>query len=246
MSPMSALRRKVATIQQLHHRVVEDLTRSIIHGELPTDHVLPPENLLAEQYGVSRTVVREAVRLLVSKGMLNVRQGSGTRVLGPEHWDFLDPAILFEQVRSGAGAEMLDEILESRRIIEGNAAALAARRRTGEDLAVLQHHLGGMEQGLRQPAVFAEQDILFHERILLAARNRLLRGASRPLSAVLRSGRLLTQTVPGGMDHSLQGHRAIYAAIEAQDPEGAQAAMLEHLAQFEHDIKLSLLQQSGG
>jgi len=92
---------------------------------------------------------------------------------------------------------------------------------------------------------FAEQDILFHERILLAARNRLLRRASRPLSAVLHSGRLLTQTVPGEMDHSLQGHQTIYAAIAAQDPEGAQAAMLEHLAQFEHDIKLSLLQQPG-
>ncbi|MER3556407.1 MAG: hypothetical protein C4331_19270 [Meiothermus sp.] len=149
MTSLSAPR-KTASIQQLHHRVVEDLIRSIIHGELPADHVLPPENLLAEQYGVSRTVVREAVRLLVSKGMLKVRQGSGTRVLGPEHWDFLDPAILFEQVRSGAGAEMLDEILESRRIIEGNAAALAARRRTGEDLAALRHHLGGMEQGLRR------------------------------------------------------------------------------------------------
>ncbi len=222
--------------QPLHQGVVSQVTRQIVSGQLSPGSLLPVEPELAEQFGVSRTVIREAVRVLVSMGLVSVRHGSGMRVRPPSDWDHLDPRILFEQVRSGGGDQVLNEILEVRRILEVEVSALAAERRTEEDLAKMHSALRGMEEAVRDPNAYTRLDIEFHERILAAARNRLLRDALRPVNEVLAVGRYISVRVPGGAEKSLRGHEEIHAAIERGDAEAARDAMRRHVQQFESDI----------
>ncbi|WP_425145108.1 FadR/GntR family transcriptional regulator [Deinococcus sp.] len=221
--------------------MVQDLGRRIVRGELNPGVTLPTEPVLVEQYGVSRTVLRDAVRSLVDKGLLVVRQGSGMRVRPAEDWDHLDPLVLFEQVKGGQGSQILDEVLEVRRLVEVQAAEWAAHRRSEIDLAELSELLRRMQDTLDDGATFTAHDIQFHEVILRAAANRLLRDTQRPIAATLRSGRVLTASHPGGIRKSMQGHQAIFQAIRAQDSETARSAMTDHLSQFEHDLREELL-----
>lgn len=233
----------------LYEELVEQITRRIVVGDLKPGSALPTEPVLCEQFGVSRTVVREAVRILVSMGLLEVRHGSGMRVLGPDEWDYLDPLVLFEQVVGGRGEELLDEVLEVRRIFEVEAAGLAARRRTEDDLFSLHERLEAMGEALKNAEEFTRLDVEFHDRILRAARNRPLREALRPINDVLKAGRLITnrgacRRADGAMD-SQRGHEEIYAAIAREDPDGAREAMSRHVEQFERDIHVGLISPVG-
>ena len=225
----------------LHHAVVQDLGRRIVRGELGAGVTLPTEQVLVEQYGVSRTVLRDAIRALVEKGLVVVRQGSGMRVRPSDDWDHLDPLVLFEQVKGGQGSRILDEVFEVRRLVEVQAAEWAAQRRSDADLAELSTLLGRMNSALDDGAIFTAHDVQFHEVILRAAANRLLRGTQRPIAETLRSGRVLTASHPDGVRKSMQGHQAIFQAIRAQDAVAARASMTDHLAQFEHDLRKELL-----
>jgi GntR family transcriptional regulator, transcriptional repressor for pyruvate dehydrogenase complex len=222
--------------QPLHQGVVSQITRQIVSGQLGPGSLLPVEPELAERFGVSRTVIREAVRVLVSRGLVAVRHGSGMRVRPQSDWDNLDPSILFEQVRSGGRDQVLSEIVEVRRILEVAVAALAAERRSDEDLERMRSALRGMQETVRDPNAYTQLDIEFHERILAAARNRLLREALRPVNEVLAAGRYISVRVPGAAEKSLRGHEEIYAAIERGDAEAARDAMRSHVRQFESDI----------
>jgi len=226
---------------RLHEGVVQQITQQIVSGALQPGMALPTEPELARQFGVSRTVIREAVRVLASKGLIAVRHGSGMWVQPPDAWDHLDPLILFERVRSGQDVDWLDEVLELRKVLELAAAELAAKRRTPADLEAMEAELRAMRGLVHDPAVFAQHDVAFHEAIMAAARNRLLREARRPLSQVLFSGWRLTGRTPERVRRSLEGHEAIYAAIAQGDPEQAREAMRRHLEQFEKNIREDLL-----
>lgn len=230
-------------VQPLHRSVVQQITRRIVTGDLQPEDTLPVEPRLADQFGVSKTVIREAVRVLVSMGLIKVKQGSGMQVQALNEWDYLDPLILFEQVRSGHGEALLDEVLEMRRVLEVEAAGLAAERRTSGDLDELRTCVMGMEKALRDPEEFTRLDIEFHELMMSAGRNRLLREALRPVKEVLKTGRFITNrnTIrQGGAEKSQRGHEEIYTAIEHEDGEAAREAMRRHVKQFERDIRASL------
>jgi GntR family transcriptional regulator, transcriptional repressor for pyruvate dehydrogenase complex len=230
--------------QPLHQSVTRQIARRIVSGELEPGAVLPIEPMLAEQFGVSRTVVREAVRMLVSMGLLTVRQGSGTRVRPPEEWDYLDPLVLFEQVRSGKGEGLLEEVLDVRRVLEVEVAGWAAERRTDEELAELGTYLEGMAASTSNPEEFTRLDIEFHERILSSARNRILREALRPINDVLTTGRFITARNAiqrsGSVEMSQRGHEEIYEAVADRDADAAREAMRRHVRQFEKDIHANL------
>jgi GntR family transcriptional repressor for pyruvate dehydrogenase complex len=228
--------------RRLHERVVQQLARRIVRGELRPGAGLPPEAELAQQFAVSRTVIREAARILVAKGLVSVKHGRGMTVQGPDRWDYLDPLVLFERVRSGGGDDLLNELLEVRRLLEGEAAALAAQRRTEADLTALRAKLAEMDAALADPDRFTRVDIEFHDVILAAAQNRLLREALRPVAGVLAVGRALTsRELPGAPERSQQGHGEIVAAIAAADPDVARLSMRRHILQFEANIR-SVLQ----
>jgi len=223
--------------QRLHERVVQQLTQLITSGTLPPGTSLPTEPELARQFGVSRTVIREAVRVLAAKRLVTVRHGSGMWIQPPEQWDYLDPLVLFESLRAGQGREVLQEILELRRILETNAAELAALRRDEHDQQTLTELITAMRQALDNAAQYIELDLAFHEAIMQAAHNRLLREARRPLVAVLRHGWQLTSQIPNRGRLSHRGHEDVYAAIMAGDPVAAREAMSRHLERFETDVR---------
>lgn len=225
----------------LHRSVVLQVTRRIVSGELAPGSLLPIEPVFAEQFGVSRTVLREAVRVLVSKGLVEVKQGSGMRVRGPDDWDYLDPLVLFEQVASGRGEALLDELLETRRVLEVEVAGMAAERRTEEELEALEVCLRSMARAVEDPAEFTRLDIEFHDRILRAASNRPLREALRPIGEVIKEGRAITNLFSTDPGESQRGHGKIYEAIKRSDATKAKEAMWSHVRQFERDIHAALL-----
>lgn len=241
---MSLLSPQKYTSVDNHHRLHDDVVlqvlRQISSGILKPGEALPTEPILAQQFGVSRTVIREAIRVLVAKGLLTVKHGSGMRVQPPENWDYLDPIILFEQVRAGHDVSLLNELIEVRRLLEPEAACLAAERRSVEDLAALRVHLNGMRMFLADPDSYTHLDIDFHARLLTASQNRLLREALRPVAHALAAGRRLSIRQPGAAEQSLHGHEEIYAAVENQDGDAARTAMRRHILQFEMDIHAAI------
>lgn len=226
--------------QRLHEDVVHQITQRVLSGDIKPGTALPTESELSHQFGVSRTVIREAVRVLVSKGLVTAKHGSGVWVQAEEHWDLLDPRILFEQVQAKRNEQILDEVLEVRRVIEVEVAALAAERRTEDDLQVLQGALEAMRVAAGDPDAYTASDIRFHDRILVAARNRLFQKTLRPVSQVLEVGRLISIRRPDAAPLSLRGHEEIFTAIQQADADRARCAMRQHVMQFEDDVRVSL------
>jgi len=227
---------------QLPAGVVRQVVRSLARGIFAPGQRLPKEDQLALRFRVSRTVVREAMRVLVAKGLVEVRQGSGTRIADFERWHLLDPMLLLELMQSARHADLVRELTELRRIFEGEAAALAAVRRSAADLAHLEELCAEMTPALVDAERFTTLDVAFHEGVLAAAHNRLLREALGPLTSVLYSARLLTNRYYIGAHRqgaraSLAGHRRIQRWIALGRPKAARNAMVAHIAQFEADLQ---------
>jgi GntR family transcriptional repressor for pyruvate dehydrogenase complex len=219
---------------------VQQIARQIANGALEPGTVLPAEPELAKHFGVSRTVIREAVSVLSSQGLIAVRHGSGMRVQPSDTWRYLDPLVLFEVIRSGRADALLDELLEVRRIFEIEGAALASERRTDEDLVTLRFILDRMVESIDDLDTYTRLDGEFHDQILAVARNRLLREALKPVAEVLDAGRAITIRQPDAVEGSARGHEEIYAGIESGDPDAAREAMLRHILQFELDMRNAL------
>jgi DNA-binding FadR family transcriptional regulator len=226
----------LAVPRRRHHMVVDVLLNNIVSGAYQPGSLLPTEPEIATQLVVSRTVVREAMRVLDAKGLVEVRQGSGTRVTSPERWDPLDPAILGVLRGRGASATVLRDLLEARTIIECEVAALAANRRGPEELAALEAALAVMRTALDDPPRFVTGDSAFHLALLHAAGNRVLERMTQPMHELLSYAQQLTDAIPGVLGRALWDHEAIAGAVIRQDPGGARDAMRSHLEQTRRDI----------
>jgi len=171
---------------RLTEQVAEHITRLIAGGQWPAGMVLPPEGDLAHQYGVSRTVIRECVRVLSSRGMVDVRQGRGTSVQPPAAWTVTEPLALLVQADR---AELL-HWLEVRTILEVESAGLAAIRAADGDIATLQRAMVQLEETSADPDAFISAHLTFHLGIAAATGNpallRLLRPVVQPLRAHLQ------------------------------------------------------------
>jgi DNA-binding FadR family transcriptional regulator len=226
----------IAAPRRLHEHVVDALVRGIVTGELPTGSALPPEPEMSARFGVSRSVVREAMRVLDGKGLIDVRHGSGTRVTEPGRWDPLDPAILSVMRERGPTAAVMRDLLEARKIIECEVAALAAERADVEERSQLENALETMRASLDDPPRFVTGDSAFHLTLLRAARNRVLERMTQPMHELLSYAQALTDAIPGVLARALADHEAIAGAVRRRDPEAARRAMREHLARTERDV----------
>ena len=211
----------------MHQRVVDELGRRIARGTWEPGDPLPVEDALAAEIGVSRGVVREAVKALVAKGMLRVRPRTGTRVLPPEHWNHLDRDVL-RWKQAGDATALLRDTGELRRIVEPEAARLAAQRAGPDDIRALYDSLAAMESAAAEPgrSGYVEADITFHRALLDASGNRLLGSLGRAVDIALEHSFLVSTQTPGAVEASLPGHRAVVQAVEARDPAAAAAAVL--------------------
>jgi GntR family transcriptional regulator, galactonate operon transcriptional repressor len=220
--------------QSLHGRIVHAIGRRIVGGDLQPGDLLPAETELR----ASRTVVREAVKVLAAKGLVESRPKIGTRVRPRDAWNLLDPDVLGWQ-QDGAVGEVYDALLlkltEVRRIVEPAAAELAAVRAGSTEVDALAQAFRVMEQTARTPGgldveAYVQADMRFHLIILQACRNDLLEQMSRAVYSALLVSFRATSRLPGRAKASLPKHRAILDAIRAGDSWGAGAAM-RHLVQ---------------
>lgn len=228
----------------LHNQVAKDLGLKILREELPPGTVLPNEAILSAQFGVSRTVLREAVKVLASKGLMEVRRKTGTRVRSQKHWHSLDPEVLAWQFSIPQTSAALDDLLELRRLIEPAAARLASRRATAAELTAIKRALGAMEETHNDSEEATEVDLLFHLAVLEASHNQYLRSLGAIVKAALRASFQLTNADAAAYERSLQRHRAVVVAIEKKDPASAEKAMYHVLDQTETDIRASLSKKS--
>lgn len=207
----------------------------IVTGNLPPGSVLPNEATLGAELAVSRTVLREAIKVLGAKGLVEARPRTGTRVLPRNRWNMLDPDVLAWQVAGRSGRRFAEDLLEVRRIIEPAAAALAAERARPADIAAMADAFRDMERVSDDLRASIEPDIRFHTAILSATGNELLLPLGALIGTALAATFRLTTLRPGAVGESLPWHRAVLDAIRCGDAAGASAAMGFLLARTHDD-----------
>jgi len=206
--------RQSTTLRGLHAQTVETLGSRIVLGRYTPGSALSTDEL-EEEFGISKTVLREALRVLAAKGLIDARQRLGTVVQPRSSWSLLDADLLRWQ-GGEPDAAFLANLAEVRGIVEPAGARLAAARRTDDDLAALRAALQDMEDAGTDAAAIVDADLAFHRTLLNAAHNELL---SR-MEVVIEAGLRARDMVVHGGQHwpdSIPVHRAIIDAIEARD-----------------------------
>jgi DNA-binding FadR family transcriptional regulator len=213
----------------LHGQVVQQLGGRIGSGVYPAGSLLPNEEELAGEFGVSRTALREAVKVLAAKGLVQSRPRVGTRVRPRTLWNHLDPDVLAWRCAHGPDPELLDQLTEMREIIEPAAAQLAARHRSDGQLEAIERSLADMGAA-RRLGQWVEADVRFHRAILGATGNALLMPLAGLISTALES--LLHASAQSAEDFRVAwpDHARVARAIRAQDTQLASQAMALLLA----------------
>ena len=237
MSPTPSPRQATATA---HRHILDRLGESIVTGHYALGASLPPEPQLGASFGVSRTVVREAVKSLVAKGLLITGPKLGTRVLPDDQWNWFDPDVVRWHSRAGLSREFLRELQELRRIVEPAAVRLAAERARRADIAELEAAFAGMKEAIEQGGDYVTSDLRFHQGLLRACQNRLLVQMSKALGALLRTSFEISTTRPDGPSQSLPLHRAVLDAVIARSPQRAEKASLVLIDGAQEDIEAVL------
>lgn len=222
-----------------HGRVLELLGRRMVGGDLGPGTVLPREAELAEDLGISRSVVREAMRVLAAKGLIETRQKLGTRVRPHAAWNLLDPDVLAWHVAAGPDPVLARQLVELRRMIEPPAARLAAVRRTDKQLAGITEALLGMRNATGAAAYY-RADLAFHRAVFAACGNPLVDRLGDIVAAVLEVSFGLQQRSLLTVESGLPLHAAVHERIESADPDGAEAGMLAIIDAAEIELDRAL------
>ena len=223
-------------IKNVHGNTLDHLGKAIVAGRYPPGTAVPPEPVLGEELGVSRTVVREAVKSLVAKGLISTGPKVGTRVLPPQQWNWFDPDVIVWQSQAGLTREFLQDLQELRRVVEPAAVRMAAQRATGEDIAAIEEAFVGMKKAVEQGGDYVLHDLRFHQGLLKACHNRMLVQMSKALSALLRTSFEVSTSRKDGPRNSLPLHRAVLDAVVARDAERAERAILVLIDGAREDI----------
>jgi len=224
----------------LHGQIAEQLGVRILSGKIPSGEVLPTEAALGVSLNVSRTAIREAIKVLTSKGLIEVRRKTGTRIRPKKDWNALDPDVLAWQFSNGGLPAAIMDLLELREIIEPVCARMAAMRATAEDVSEIEKAFREMENSAGKTAASVEADLSFHLAILESTRNSLMRAFGALIQAALRASFRLTNKDAAAFQQSLLKHRAVLTAIKAKRPSSAQDAMHAVLKGTRHDIQQAL------
>ena len=214
-------------IRSNNDQVARTLGIEIMSGVYPPGTRLPQESDILLRFGISRTVLREALKTLTAKGLITAKSRVGTKVLDAAHWNLFDADVLAWRVAQGFDEKLSTDLAEIRIAIEPRAAALAARHADMAAIAHLRHCIAAMRAATESRRQFAEADLEFHRAIGAASGNMLMRA----LSAVIETALLESFTVSAPdrdlaeLEAVVARHEKIVDAIEARDPEAASAAM---------------------
>jgi DNA-binding FadR family transcriptional regulator len=210
--------------------VTDELVDRIVRGAYESESRIPTEDQLATEFGVSRTVIRESIQMLVGKGMLRIDRGRGTVVLGQSEWRALDPVVLSARLRHGDREAILSELLTLRKGLEPELAALACERLDDDSLAELSAKINDLRESVGTLDEYQLADAAFHRCIIeiadVSLAVELFKLLTEPLGIVRT---LVTALDDEEVHHSMRDHLRIFECIVARDPDAARAAVREHI-----------------
>jgi GntR family transcriptional repressor for pyruvate dehydrogenase complex len=218
--------------ERLYEQIVQQIEQRIVAGELKVGDQLPSERELADQFAVSRTAVREAIKALREKGLVEIYMGRGTFITNGTSdlvRHTLDLLMKFDSTNG------FMNMVEVREIIEPEIAALAATRITDEYIATMQEAMDKMEAAMDNVEEFVEADLDFHLALAEATQNPIIPALLDPIINLLRKQRILTTLIEGVAQHGQTNHKIIIEAMKLRDPDAAREAMRRHLEQIRKD-----------
>jgi len=225
---------KVVRTSRLYEQIVQQIEESVLNGSLKPGDQLPAERELAQRLGVSRTAVREAVKALREKGLVEAYSGRGTFVTDGTSQAARQSFDLMVKIGQQEGAPHLAEL---RLILEPGIAALAAVRVKEEDLSAMREAVAVMDRAQDDPEAYIEADLDFHLALAETVANPLILSLIDSIVGLLREQRIKIFNVEGGPQRGQVHHKRILEAMERRDAEMARAAMRAHLEQVREDSK---------
>ncbi len=227
---------KVVRTSRLYEQIVQQIEESVLNGSLKPGDQLPAERELAQRLGVSRTAVREAVKALREKGLVEAYSGRGTFITDGTSHAARQSFDLMVKIGQQEGSPHLAEL---RLILEPGIAALAAERIEEEYLSAMRDAVAIMDRSQKDPAAYIEADLDFHLALAEAVANPLILSLIDSIVGLLREQRIKIFNVEGGPERGQVHHKRILDAIERRDPEMARSAMRAHLEQVRQDSQVS-------
>lgn len=227
---------KTVRTARLYEQIVEQIEQSILKGALKPGNQLPAERELAVQFGVSRTAVREAVKALREKGLVEAYTGRGTFVRDTTSRAVRQSLDLMVRIGQPEGTVYLAQL---RHMLEPEIAALAATQIEPQLLSTMRDAVAVMDRSLRDPETYIEADLDFHLALAEAAGNPLILSLIDSIVGLLREQRRGIFYVEGGPERGQHHHKRILEAIEKRDSRASREAMLAHLMQVSQDSQAS-------
>ena len=219
--------------QKLYEEVAGKLQEEIRTGTYQPGDRLPSERILSQEYGVSRSVIREAFRSLEQMGCVEARTGGGTYVKAPEISSMVDSMSMLISLAESFAMELV----EARLVVETEIARLAAERRTEEQIVMMHKTLDEMRREVYAGGKGIEQDSKFHGQLAEAAGNRVLQMMSSSCAEVLNRSMEVTQAIEGVPKLALLAHEGILYQVEKQDGGKAEACMRKHLMSADENLR---------
>lgn len=208
----------------LHGRVVHDIGFRIVSGVLAPGTTLASEAELCAELGVSRSVLREAIKVLVGKGLLLIRPRTGTQVCPRRSWHLMDPDVL-GWIYEAPTPRALDDLAVLRFLIEPGAARLAAERATDADVQRIMRALDDMAGAAEEPSTFIAADLAFHNAVFEASGNELLGQLNQSISIAFGHTRPLHSSDPKRYEDTMARHARVAQKIQSRDADGAEVEM---------------------
>jgi GntR family transcriptional repressor for pyruvate dehydrogenase complex len=227
---------KLVRTSRLYEQIVQQIEESIVKGDLKAGDQLPAERELAQRFGVSRTAVREAVKALREKGLVEAYSGRGTFITDGTTQAVRQSLDLMVKIGQPEGSTHLAEV---RAILEPEIAALAAARIQEPELSTMREAVAAMDRAGQDPETYIEADLDFHLALAEGAANPLILSLLDSIVGLLREQRLRIFKVPGGPERGQIHHKRILDAVERHDAEKAREAMRTHLHQVRDDSRVS-------
>ena len=227
--------------RKLYQYIVDEIGQRIIKGKYRPEEVLPTEDQLSGELKVSRGVLREAIKVLTQKGLIQTRPRVGTQVLPRENWNLFDPDVLVWRLQIEDKTTFLKNVTEVRRLIESEAARQAARRATDTEMSEIREILSKMQGLLSNDNRYVYEDyltmdILFHSKILKASHNDLLSQIGSTVRNAVHKARESDTADIGIQKESLLFHVAIVNGICDKDPDAAYRASQEMFDNIWHHL----------
>ena len=222
---------------RVHNGLVRDLALRILGGQVKPGDTLPTEQALQAEFGISRSALREAVRVLSAKGLVAVRPRVGTAVRPQDDWNRLDPEMLEWSMAIAPDLDFVRSLMEARGLFEPAAAEFAARRASAWEVADIERAYFGMRDSLPHDiSACCAADVAFHRAIMQASHNAVLQQLIGTIEAALGNVFRLTTTNGASHERTLSAHEQVLDCIRVRDAEGARSAMASLLEVAASDL----------